>query len=652
MAIGINFFALPVANPGHIYDHQQYTQIGGSRIPAGAAKFSAFIMATPATRAVKNSTLATTDWERDHFTLARLLNIDLNLRREELKDALLDYEDTHPGNNLVGSKVYEFLRHCQNIVWKQLAELALENSKEYAAWRSGERGHWPLQTNNIAHGMLLRLSEGRRAQLHEPSAAIERTKSGMPVISDNIRRTVQNWRRKTTAAWVTQSGDTLNGFPFFLSWTRLNRAGEPDPKGRGNVVGLVNMAWIFGPEWSDATGDNATDSEPLEEEQWEKFSTIPHNLIKTVEKKKNEEEWLSAEAEDVFNKSAKPTEPGVKTAHQQGTLPQASAQENEQKNIPPGPANGGGALSRAAALWQFLLARVYLPLLGTGRIRHSSENAYLKDQFMSYTAQKCVELLVENLHSARNAGDATLEEAEMRLRDAIESQAKYLEDNPETWVLTPEKFLRPDRPHGTLLSALRLFVKEPHTPQIPPENPENESARERKNRLYAHLLSLGANRTHPGTFSRWYSEYGPEHLEACMIYMAQQAERRRQAGKPPKREFDSNRGGASAYFASLIARFDSQGVQCEVELSERQKIKNALWDKVFSMQAGQTSPELDQLRAEMSVIYHRMCAEPDFRDATLRDTNAFFQMRVENYTTPTFIVLAHHVLQQQNKQSC
>jgi hypothetical protein len=185
--------------------------------------------------------------------LQRILNLDLNLRREELKDALLDYEDAHPGNNLVGSKVYEFLRHCQNIVWKQLAELALENPAEYELWRAGQRGHWPLQTNNVAHGMLLRLSEGRRAQLHEPGAAIERTKSGMPVISDNIRRTVQNWRRKTTAAWVTQSGDTLKGFPFFLSWTRLNRAGEPDPKGRGNVIGLVNLTWIFGPEWADAT---------------------------------------------------------------------------------------------------------------------------------------------------------------------------------------------------------------------------------------------------------------------------------------------------------------------------------------------------------------------------------------------------------------
>ncbi|MCK6695565.1 MAG: hypothetical protein L6Q97_26110, partial [Thermoanaerobaculia bacterium] len=516
------------------------------------------------------------NWEQEHYTLQRILNLDINLRREELKEALLDYEDTHSGNNLVGSKVYEFLRHCQNIVWKQLAELALSNPAEYELWRAGQRGHWPLQTNNVAHGMLLRLSEGRRAQLHEPGAAIERTKSGMPVISDNIRRTVQNWRRKTTAAWVTQSGDTLKGFPFFLSWTRLNRAGEPDPKGRGNVIGLVNMRWIFGPEWTDATGENATDSEPNAAGQREKFSTIPPN-IKTVEKKKKEEERLSAEAEDVFFQSAKPTEPGMKTAQQQGTPNGDSGQIFEQKNIaapprqagpaPPGPA--GGALARAAALWQFLLLHLYAPLLGSGRIRHSSERIFAGNTFRTYTAQKCVELLVENLYSARNAGDATLKEAEMRLRDAIESQAKYLEDNPETWVLTPEKFLRPDRPHGTLLSALRLFVKAPHTPQIPPECPDNESARERKNRLYAHLLSLGANRTHPGTFSRWYSEYGPQHLEACMTYMAQQAERRRQAGKPPKREFDSNRGGASAYFASLIARFDSQGVQRELELSER-----------------------------------------------------------------------------------
>jgi hypothetical protein len=111
-------------------------------------------------------------------------------------------------------------------------------------------------------------------------------------------------------------------------------------------------------------GENATDSEPNAAGQREKISTIPP-IIKTVEKKKKEEERLSAEAEDVFFQSAKPTKPGVKTAQQQGTPSGDSGQIFEQKNIAaPPPAAGGGALARAAVLWQFLLARIYLPLLG------------------------------------------------------------------------------------------------------------------------------------------------------------------------------------------------------------------------------------------------------------------------------------------------
>lgn len=561
---------------------------------------------------------------RDYVTLTRLLNIDLNLRREELKEALLDYEDANPGNNLVGSKVYEFLRHCQNIVWKEMAVLAVENPTEYAAWKNGERGHWPLQTNNVAHGMLLRLSESRRAQLHEPGASIERNKSGMPVISDNIRRTVQNWRRKTTAAWVTQKGETIQGFPFFLSWARLNRAGEPDPKGRGNVIGMVNLRWIFGPEWNESTGENAADNEPSAAEQREKFSTIPRYLIKTV-KKKNEGSRLSAEAEGVFNVSAKPTDRIVKTAHKHGTLPGTSVQENDEKNVAPGAANGGGGRSRAAALWQFLLTRIYLPLLDTGRIRFNSENPCLKGFISSYTAEKCGELLVENLHSARNSGDITLAEAEKRLLEAIEKQAQYLEGNPEAWILTPEKFLRTDKAHGTLLSALRLLVKENHAPSMPPKPSDDESERDKKNRLYDHLLSLGAHRIHPGTFSRWYQQYGPQKLEACMAYMAQQAARRREAGKAKGREFDSNKGGASAYFASLIARFDSRGMEIELEIAERSKLKQDIWKYADEIKAGKSTPELDSIKQEMFSIHGRLKNDPDFREAAIRDTNAFFR---------------------------
>lgn len=609
-------------------------------------------MAATAFQYIRNAT----DWGRDHHTLQDILNLDLNLRREELKEALLDYEDTHPGNNLVGSKVYEFLRHCQNIIWKQLAVLAVENPAEYAAWKNGERGHWPLQTNNVAHGMLLRLSEGRRAQLHEPGAAIERTKSGMPVISDNIRRTVQNWRRKTTAAWVTQSGDTINGFPFFLSWTRLNRAGEPDPKGRGNVIGMVDMRWIFGPEWAEAGGENASDNEPNAAEQREKFSTIPQHLIKSG--KKNEGSRLSAKAEDVFNKSAEPTDQILKTAHKHGTLQGASVQENDEKNIAPGAANGGGGgMSRAAALWQFLLTRIYLPLLGTGRIRYNSENACLKGFISSYTAEKCGKLLVENLHSARNTGEITLAEAEKRLLEAIEKQAKYLEDNPEAWILVPDKFLRTDKAHGTLLSALRLLVKENHAPSMPPNPPniqEDESERDKKNRLYDHLLSLGAHRIHPGTFSRWYSQYGPQKLEACMVYMAQQAARRREKGKPKGREFDSNKGGASAYFASLITRFDSKAIEREIEMAERSKLKQDIWKYADEIKAGKSTPELDRIKEEMFAIHARLSNDQDFSDAAIRDTNAFFQSRLvlEDFLrglhAHKYVAMIQYVLQLQN----
>lgn len=134
-----------------------------------------------------------------------------------------------------------------------------------------------------------------------------------------------------------------------------------------------------------------------------------------------------------------------------------------------------------------------------------------------------------------------------------------------------------------------------------------------------------------------------------MTYMAQQAERRRQAGKPPKREFDSNQGGASAYFAGLITRFDSKGLQRELELTERQQLKTRLWESVFALESGKSNPELEQLRTEMSTIYHRMCQEPDFRDAALRDTNAYFHTRLEDFTRPTVVVLIQHVLQFQHK---
>ena len=42
-----------------------------------------------------------------------------------------------------------------------------------------------------------------------------------------------------------------------------------------------------------------------------------------------------------------------------------------------------------------------------------------------------------------------------------------------------------------------------------------------------------------------------------------------------------------------------------------------------------------------------MLFRSDFRDAALRDTNAYFHTRFDYFKRPTVMVLVHHVLQQQ-----
>ncbi|MBK8923261.1 MAG: hypothetical protein IPM81_17415 [Saprospirales bacterium] len=66
----------------------------------------------------------------------------------------------------------------------------------------------------------------------------------------------------------------------------------------------------FRPGWADATGENATDSEPNAAGQQEKFYNPQYSLKPLKKKEKKEEERPSAEAEDVLFQSAKPTEPG------------------------------------------------------------------------------------------------------------------------------------------------------------------------------------------------------------------------------------------------------------------------------------------------------------------------------------------------------
>ncbi len=141
-----------------------------------------------------------------------------------------------------------------------------------------------------------------------------------------------------------------------------------------------------------------------------------------------------------------------------------------------------------------------------------------------------------------------------------------------------------------------------------------------------------------------------------MTYMAQQAARRRQTGKSKGREFDSNQGGASAYFASLVTRYDSKSLQQEMELAGRSKLKRTIWAYADDIKSGKNSPEMDRIREAMTEIYYRLHGEPDFRDAVVRDTNAFFQTRlgfedfIRAFDGHKYVAMAQYVLQHKNAQ--
>lgn len=589
------------------------------------------------------------DLERQALTLQKILEIDLNLRREELKDAILDYEDANPGNNIVGSKCYEFLRHCQNLVWKELARLKTKEPEEYLAWRRGERGYWPLKTNNAAHTNLLKLSERRRMQRLEMAVPGE---AGSP---DTVReqkmrnrdKTTYNWRRKTTAVWTYQDGRRDTGFPFFMSWTHLDASGNPDPKGRGGFIGYVNLTWIFGPEWVIAENFENADFQAVENEQAEKITAIPHykNLPSDKSDKKEDKRFA---AQTLLNVSAYQPTTSSKPAHPQREHQPGKSQHLEEENFTRGGAAavsdacGAGdaagaenpAITRALRLWSILLRLVYEPLFGTGRIRFSQSGAYERTDFKPFMQRKCVELLVENLHAARKDGEINLDEAATRLSAAIEAQAKYLKDNPEAWLLVPDKFLRTGKAHGTLLSAMQHFVKETECPLLPPEPPENEGSRQRRTRLYNLLLSVGGT-TPPGVFSRWCVRYRFPHVEACIGHMQLIIKRRRAEGKLPGKEFDNRQGGATAYFASLLSRFDSSAIQKEEQKIAALDAKRRLWKVVEGYHnPNNLSIEQREHRQALIDLHYKLKSDGELLAIVVREAESTFEIR---FTDDTFL---------------
>lgn len=495
--------------------------------------------------------------------MENFLGIDFNNAYELLKNDMLSFEREHDGFNLVGSKTYEFARHILKICWIELEKIKVKSPAIFEKWKSGQMGYFQIETNNVALGLLLNCSKTQRLSLD--------TEEKYRLAAKYAARTAYNWRRKTTQVWQHEDGTTSSGFPLFLTWTRLNRAGIPDEKGRGNLVATVNGRYLFGPEWQNLLGvtENSKTADNQSDNQFydENFSSIQHKLKKTALEKNKKEEIGAAMPQLSVSRDATNENINRQMAESGFSEVGASASEN---NFPPRAASP--LAERAAALWLRLIQIIYLPYFGTGRIRLSTENPFFPQKFSGKTTENAENQLVEMIGMVARDAEISIEEAVQILITAAEKQAEYMVKTPESWVLTPKNFLSARGNRGTLLSAMRTWVNFNPTTVNPTQEVENNTPDEREKRAYQAILSLGCVKTHPGTFAKWVRDHGIAHVEACISAMRLNAKKRREQGKEAGKEFNC----PSGYFAGLVKRVNVALVEEDAKRKERAEIKAKL----------------------------------------------------------------------------
>jgi hypothetical protein len=383
----------------------------------------------------------------------------------------------------------------------------------------------------------------------------------MPVELDNAFRTIRDIRYKITANKTTRhaNGVLSKGFDFFTDWTGINAQGQPDRKGRRGHIGFVNLKYVLGPDWkmeNEWSIENQHISS-LKNNYTEESSAVL--ILNNLKNKKKKGECGKIEDEAAM---PQPTKTKITVdqqdadSHPDGMSTNIKKPEDQQDaegihvptptnaektgDQPPGCAAPPSSRYNAAAqLWLLLMARIYLPMLKAGRVRYNAEKTCMKHDFSKEIQQKAMVSLEEIL---RQYSAATLKEA-------IEKQAAWLENDEKRWIYTPGTFLDTTVKNGSLVSAVRELVR-PAMPEQRTEMPgESLSLDQRIDILYQKILDLGCKNTRKYTFLAWSRKYGMDYM--CRIYKMFRDEiyRRRLNGAPVGQEFVQ---GSSRKFAHMV----------------------------------------------------------------------------------------------------
>lgn len=496
-------------------------------------------------------------------TAAQSVGVDLHFAYDHIMREMKAWERQHPGCSLVsGSGAYRTAMFYVNATIRELAALKARNPQAFAAVRSGALGaSYPLKNTNIGTAKCLFFDETGRISLESDQNTYP---NGTPKVLDNASRNLRNQRRAITASWPnTRTGQVTAGFPLFAYWDRLNAAGEVDRKGRSGLIGHINLCWVFGPDWADATGSAAADFQAVGESDTENFSVKNHNL-KDI--KEEEGEWRPnghAHASGNLTDSPQNESTGTgQSTHPYSVLPGGGRENGAAAAEAGGPAPDTATEAQknlyenAVSLWKTVLFLVYSPLFGSGRIRWAAPKLASEANFGEKWQKKGIQLCRENLMALQN-DEVGVHDALQIAQEAAKKQAEYLKKHPEIWVTPPDGFLDTSKPNGTLLAAARQFVGSKLL-AMPPSHDTLPCERTRIDHLWQRLLRYGAKNTKVWVFRRWCNQYGLDHVQVCLDHLKMVAQKRRtDQGYEVGREFDRRKGGASAYFGYLINGLDT-----------------------------------------------------------------------------------------------
>lgn len=474
-----------------------------------------------------------------------------------LEEEMIEYEAQtrrNSGHNRGGIRVlhgdtFQFAKFSLETAWKKLHELSITDPQRHSRIKAGMEGqYFAVEIAASKYAALNQHTARQRAEF-AVSDQIDRKPTGKPVILHNSERSVKNWRDKLTSSVTLHhaNGATSQGFDLFSEWVGIGPDGRPSEKGRCGVIGFINLKFVFGPDFKAQNTQNTENKEVRaisDNADNESFSANTPTKNKKNKEDRFEAEFIFSQAEPEQKQKTEKLEDQQDAKAALGTSANLQEKKEEQPPSCATPPQDPGISSRmmsALRLWAFLFTRVYFPMIAAGRVRYNSEKSFEKTTFSGGVQQKSAEMIYDLLGTY----------SEEVIKNAIESQAKWLESDEKRWIYTPTTFLNRDMAHGGMVSAIRELVRPGKETTIAPKAPE-EPVSNRENDLYSWILRLGCKNTRIHTFRKWIISHGQEYVAGAIRELQAEIHRRRQNGAVVGKEFEKLQGGTSAKLAKLV----------------------------------------------------------------------------------------------------